>query len=250
MIERESGKKNNSGRSKEDEEQVSPYVNLIAAVRTGKRSMRNVYMSRKQSRKASSTTSKEQEVEDIGVAVTEADREGTMVMAVVVPVAAANSLNDGVGGIHGTLGHSEEELLAKTKPGSEETTAAESCPIGAAGDAPIHQGGHNMCALVGAMHTAEEPIIVRVTDTPTTVHGTSLPITQSHNLVSLFHTLQLSPTVELHVCIRTHPLVVVYPDNHGISYSIPRHTVTDAVASTYTVYHNHECGVTGYVVQV
>ena len=46
-------------------------------------------------------------------------------MAVVVPVAAASSLDDGVGGIHDTVGHSEEEHLTKTKLVTKRTTAAE-----------------------------------------------------------------------------------------------------------------------------
>ena len=136
-------------------------------------------------------------------------------MGVIVLVAAAGGLKDGVGGIHGTLGHSEEEPLTKTKPMTEQTIVAESNPISATGDAPIHQvwiisfpltylthfitavlglhicnvatnvvlimsfpqGGHNIFALVGAVHTEEQPIIVRATDTTTTVHGTGPPIT-------------------------------------------------------------------------
>ncbi|KAJ8424633.1 LOW QUALITY PROTEIN: hypothetical protein Cgig2_032813 [Carnegiea gigantea] len=164
--------------------QVSPYVNSIAAARTGKCTMRNVCTSRKRSRKASSTTSKEQEVEDIGVAATEAAVEGMTVMAVVVPVAVAGSLDDGVGGIHDTVGHSEEEHkeehLTKTKPVTERTTAAETIQTCAAGDAPIHQ-----------------------------VHCFPFPML-SHIMVSLFHTLDLSLTGELHVRIHTHPLMVVY----------------------------------------
>ncbi|KAJ8444475.1 hypothetical protein Cgig2_024039 [Carnegiea gigantea] len=42
----------------------------------------------------------------------------------------------------------------------------------------------------------------------------------------------------------------VVEDNQRISYSVPRHTMIDAVASTYAVYHSHECGVPGYAVQV
>ncbi|KAJ8423839.1 hypothetical protein Cgig2_024297 [Carnegiea gigantea] len=232
--------------------------------------MRNVYTSRKRSRKASSTTSKEQEVEDIWVAPTEVDKEGTTIMAVVVLVAAAGSPDDGVAGIHGTLGHSEEEPLTKTKPGTERTTAVESSPTGAAGDAPIHQaqiisfpltyltyfttavlglhicsvvadmvlimslpwGGHNLCALVGTVHTAEESITVRATDTSTIVHGWRMG-------------------ADGRCCRRNRRGYIqnIIEDNHRISYSVPRHTMTDAVASTYVVYHNHECGVPRYAVQ-
>ncbi|KAJ8445907.1 hypothetical protein Cgig2_009836 [Carnegiea gigantea] len=246
---------------------VSPYVNPVAAVHIGKRSMRNVYMSRKRSRKASSTTSKEEDVEDIWVAATEADKEGTTVMAVVVPVAAAGGPNDDVGGIHGTLGHSEEGTTYENQVGDR------------ADHSNIEQSDRCIWGRPHpSVHTTEEPITGRATDTPATVHGTGPPITQSHNMVSLFHTLQLSSTVELHVCIRTHPLVVdggleqmddvvvgtdvaeetasassiqnIIEDNRRISYSVPGHTMTDVVASTSAVYHNHDCGVPGYVVQV
>ncbi|KAJ8444454.1 hypothetical protein Cgig2_005976 [Carnegiea gigantea] len=261
--------------------------------------MRNVYTSRKRSRKTSSTTRKEEEVEDIWVAATEADKEGATVMAVVVPVAAAGGLNDDVGGIHGTLGHSEEELLTKTKPRTEQTTAAESSPIGTAKDAPIHQvqiisflltylthfttavlglricnvianvvlsfpqGGYNMCALVGAVHTTEEPITVRATDNPATVHGTGTAITQeggreeTADVVIVDDTVEEVPSATTKVPpveVRNPPLTQMHSniveDNHRISYSVPRHTMTDAVVSTYAVYHNHECSVPGYVVQV
>ncbi|KAJ8423954.1 hypothetical protein Cgig2_008822 [Carnegiea gigantea] len=339
--------------------------------------MRNVYTSRKRSRKASSTTSKEEEVEDIWVVATEADKEGSTVMAVVVPVAAAGGPNDGVGGIYGTLGHSKEELL--TRPNS---------PTNAAGDASIHQGGHNMCALVGAMHIAEEPITVRATDNLAIVHGTGPPLLRDDAFpfpcspttwcpsFTLFHCAQLwnfmFVSVPIHLlwftrvcgflycgkpsaeggCSQTYVLLLtcmqdggweqiddvivrtdateeaasasgsfapvaparpstprasaigydcgmflmicmdvlalrentlcftqddmralqdkygprpcpppstrtcdryiqnIVEDNQRISYNVPRHTMTDAVASTYVVYHNHECGVPRYIVQV
>ncbi|KAJ8426523.1 hypothetical protein Cgig2_007991 [Carnegiea gigantea] len=245
--------------------------------------MWNVYTSLKWSRKASSTTSKEQEVEDIWVAATEADKEGTIVMAVVVPVAAVGGPDDGVGGIYSTLGHFEEELLMKTKPGTERTTAAESSSTGAGGDAPIHQGEHNMCALVGAVHTVEEPITVRATDTSATVHGTGPPLlskpladrgcSQTHVLlltcmqdggweqmddvvVGIDVTEEAASANGPRPCLppltRTCDRYIqnIVEDNRRISYSVPRHTMTDAVASTYAVYHNHEYSVPGYAVQV
>lgn len=76
-------------------------------------------------------------------------------MEVVVLVAAAGGLDDGVGGIHGTL-----------SPPPSDVVLIMSLP----------HGGHNMCALVGAVHTAEEPITVRATDTPTTIHNTGPPL--------------------------------------------------------------------------
>ncbi|KAJ8428408.1 hypothetical protein Cgig2_024554 [Carnegiea gigantea] len=138
--------------------QVSPYVNPIAAVHTGKCTMRNMYTSRKQCRKASSTTSKEQKVEDIGVAATEVAMERTTVMAVVIPAAAAGNLDDGVGGIYDTVGHSEEEQLTKTEPVTERTTAVGTIQTGAARDAAIHQDGgwEHMDDVVVATDAAEE----------------------------------------------------------------------------------------------
>ncbi|KAJ8425354.1 hypothetical protein Cgig2_021917 [Carnegiea gigantea] len=185
--------------------QVSPYINPIASMRTGKRTMQNVYTSRKQSRKASSTTSKEQEVEDIGVAATEAAMKGMMVMAVVVQIAAVGSLDDGVGRNHDMVAHSEEEQLMKIESVTERTTAPEA---------------------IQTVHTMDEPITVSANDTSATDHDTGPSITQVHCfpfpmlsyiMVSLFHTLDLSPTGEFHVRICTHPLVVVYP---GMRFSL------------------------------
>ncbi|KAJ8437373.1 hypothetical protein Cgig2_020392 [Carnegiea gigantea] len=217
-------------------------------------------------------------------------------MAVVVPVAVAGGPDDGVGGIHGTLGHSEEELLTKTKPRTEQTTAAESSSTSATGDAPIHQGGHNMCALMGAVHTAEEPITVRAVDTLATVHGTGPPLLRmedgnrwtmlSSKPMRLRKLPQLEgrreetadvviaddaaeevpsattkvPTKEVHDGPRPCPSPLtrtcdryiqnIVEDNHRISYNVRRHTMTGAVTSTYAMYHNHECGVPRYAVQV
>ena len=85
----------------------------------------------------SSTTSKEQDVEDVWVATIEADKEGTTVIADVGPVATVGGPDDGVESIHDTLGHYEEEILTKTEPGTQRTTEAESSSTSVAGDAPI-----------------------------------------------------------------------------------------------------------------
>ncbi|KAJ8439553.1 hypothetical protein Cgig2_007070 [Carnegiea gigantea] len=245
--------------------------------------MRNVYTSHKRSTKASSTTSKEQEVEDIWVATTEANKERTTVMVVVVPVVAAGSPDDGVGGINGTLGHSEEELLTKTKPRTERTTAAESSPNGAAGDAPIHQWAQSTSRRSPSQRgplTPRPPLTVRAP------HYSGMMLSLSHAVPQ--HGVPLSHSSIVPNCgtsclypypptcgglpgmedgsrwtmlsseptrLRKLPQLVAYiqnivEDNHRISYSVPRHTMTDAMTSTYAVYHNHECGVPGYAVQV
>ncbi|KAJ8430099.1 hypothetical protein Cgig2_022701 [Carnegiea gigantea] len=62
--------------------QISPYINLVVAPCTGKRRIRNVYTSRKRSRKATTNTSKEKEVEEKKNTGTElniaADSSGTV----------------------------------------------------------------------------------------------------------------------------------------------------------------------------
>lgn len=75
-------------------------------------------------------------------------------MAVVL-VAAAGGSDDGVGGIHGTLSRPPSDVVLIMS---------------------LPHGVQNMCALVGVVHTVEEPITMRATDTPTTVHNTVPPL--------------------------------------------------------------------------
>ena len=83
-----------------------------------------------------------------------------------------------------------------------------------------------MCAAVCTVYTVDKPITVSANDISATNHDTGPPITQvhcfpfpmlSHIMVSLFHTLDLSPSGELYVRIHTHPFVVVYP---GMPFSL------------------------------
>ena len=85
--------------------QISPYVSPAATPRIGKRRMGNLHTSCKWSRKMTTNTRKEEEVEEI----------------------------------RDTKGHSEEEQVWKTDSGTEPTTSADSTPTVATGDDPISQ---------------------------------------------------------------------------------------------------------------
>ncbi|KAJ8428908.1 hypothetical protein Cgig2_011650 [Carnegiea gigantea] len=158
--------------------QISLFVNRATAPRTGKHRMGNVYTFRKQCRMATPNTSKEKELEEIRGGTRQPDNVVATDMAVVVPVAAAGGPVHGPRGIHDTIGHFEEAQGRKTDTGIELTTLADSTPTVAAGHAPIPQGGQNMSAVLGAVHTSKEPVTVRDSETTATVDSTGPPISQ------------------------------------------------------------------------
>ncbi|KAJ8450567.1 hypothetical protein Cgig2_020204 [Carnegiea gigantea] len=143
----------------------------------------------------------------------------TKVMAVIVPVAAAGGPDHGPRGSHDAMGQSEEDQLRKTDKGTEPTTAANSTPTVAVGDAPILQGGQNMSALLGAVDTGEEPITVRDSETTTIVDATGPTLVRydASPYICSRRTWCPSTSHSLTVphcgtsCMYTHPLVVVYP---------------------------------------
>ena len=79
----------------------------------------------------------------------------------------------------------------------------------------LPQGGHNISALLGAVHTGEEPDTVRYSETTSTINATGPPISQvryillpmqSQNMVSLCVTLFNCPPLWkfMYICIPTH----------------------------------------------